>query len=127
MNIVNKVFGTHSERELKRAKVQQFAEMYQVYGDMASVMDDYLDGKMSGERLHEMLKEKKEEDLKYLKEGLDDDMLKSDFVQQEYAKKLVGGALSKENVLEIETSADAPEDRPEKYIDVQEIGDDDYL
>ena len=123
----DKIRIQQSERELKRMKVKQFAEMYQEYGDMATIMDDYLNEKMSGEKLHEMLREKKMEDLKYLKKGLDDDVLKDDFVQQEYAKKLVGGALSKENVLEIETSADAPADQPEKYIDVQEIGDDDYL
>ena len=123
----DKIRIQQSERELKRAQMQQFAEMYQVYGDMTPVMDEYLDKKMRGERVFEILREMKEEDLKYLKKGLDDDMLKNDFAQQEYAKKLVGGALSKENVLEIETSADAPGDQPEKYIDVQEIGDDDYL
>ncbi len=116
-----------SERELKRAKVQQFAELYQEFGDMASVMDEYLDGKISGERLNEMLRKRKREDLKYLKEGLQDDVLKDDFVQREYAKKLVEGILSKENKFEMEVNADEPADQPKKYIDVQEIGDDDYL
>jgi len=122
-----KIRVQQSERELKQVKVQQFAEMYQEFGDMASVMDDYLDGKMSGMKLHEMLREKRREDLAYLKDGLDNDILQEEFARQEYSKKIAGGSLSKEPVLEIETSGDASEDKIEKYIDVQEIGDDDNL
>lgn len=123
----DKIRVQQSEKALKRVKVQQFTEMYQQFGDMASVMDDYFDGKIDGEKLYKMLRQMKVEDLTYLEEGLKNDILPDDFVKGEYSKKIKGGSLSKESVLEIEQSDDVSADKIEKYIDVQEIGDDDNL
>lgn len=116
-----------SVRELHQAKSEGFVNLVQQYGELAPIMQEYFDGKIDGQQLDQRIREKKREDMQYMAEGWKNDMLSEEFIEQEYTKKIAGGSFYQSQTVEIEKKDDTLSDKTRKYIDVQEIGDEDYL
>ncbi len=116
-----------SLRKLDLAKSLSFAELVQQYGELAPIMKEYFDGKIDGQQLDQRIREKKREDIQYITEGLKNDIVSEEFAQQEFVKKITGKSPSQDQVLEIGKDDGTVSDKPSKFIEVQEVGDEDYL
>lgn len=116
-----------SVRKLDLAKSLSFAELVQQYGELAPMIKEYFDGKIDGQQLDQRIREKKREDIQYITEGLKNDIVSEEFAQQEFVKKITGKSPSQDQVLKIEKDDGIASDKPSKFIEVQEVGDDDYL
>lgn len=116
-----------SERKLDLTKSLSFAELVQQYGELAPMMKEYFDGKIDGQQLDQRIREKKREDIQYITDGLKNDIVSEEFAQQEFVKKITGKSPSQDQVLNIGKDDDIASDKPSKFVEVQEVGDDDYL
>ena len=116
-----------SEIKLDQTKSVGFAELIQKYGELAPIMKEYFDGKIDGQQLDKRIREKKKEDIQYITDGVKDNILSDEFAQEEFAKKISGKSTSQDQVMRIEKDASMDFDKPSKFIEVQEVGDDDYL
>lgn len=117
-----------SAQSLNRTKSEGLIFLAQQYGELAPIIQSYFDGKIDGQQLYKTIQEKKATDMKYITDGWNNDMLSGEFIERQFADKIAGKSLTQERVLTIEENdAASPSDKPDEYIDVPEIGDDDYL
>lgn len=64
-----------SERQLKIKKIEELAEMINMFGNMAPIVEDYLKGGMSGEQLYNFIIQAKNDNMAMLNTAISNDLL----------------------------------------------------